>query len=200
MLGQPVSMLIPAGGRLQADGQLPRRGHRHRPGADRHADAAQERRGRQVRRVLRRRPGRPAAGRPRHHRQHGPRVRGHLRHLPRRRRDAASTCGSPAGPRRMSQLVEAYCKEQGLFHTAATPEADLHRHAGRSTWAPSSRAWPGQAAAGSRAACSDVKKSFAEALPELAGARAKPKAGADRRAERQRHVQRSTCDGKSHAD
>ena len=28
------------------------------------------------------------------------------------------------------KLVEAYCKEQGLFHTQGTPEADVHRHAG----------------------------------------------------------------------
>ena len=45
----------PAGGRLQADRRDPGRHHRHRPGADHHRDAAQARRGRQVRRVLRRR-------------------------------------------------------------------------------------------------------------------------------------------------
>ena len=43
----------PAGGRLQAQRLAARRHHRHRPGADDHPDAAQARRGRQVRRVLR---------------------------------------------------------------------------------------------------------------------------------------------------
>ena len=53
MLGQPLYMLMPRGGRLQAHRRAARGRHRHRPGADRHADAAQEGRGRQVRRVLR---------------------------------------------------------------------------------------------------------------------------------------------------
>ena len=43
------------GGRLQADRRAARRRDRHRPGADRDRDAAEEGRGRQVRRVLRRR-------------------------------------------------------------------------------------------------------------------------------------------------
>ena len=54
MLGQPVSMLIPRVVGFKLTGELPRRHHRHRPGADHHRDAAQARRGRQVRRVLRR--------------------------------------------------------------------------------------------------------------------------------------------------
>ena len=62
--------------------------HRHRPGARGQPDAARPRRGRQVRRVLRRRPGLAVAGRPSHARQHGARVRRHHRHLPHRRRDA----------------------------------------------------------------------------------------------------------------
>ena len=55
MLGQPISMLIPEVVGFQLTGKLPRGRHRHRPRAHRHADAAQEGRGRQVRRVLRRR-------------------------------------------------------------------------------------------------------------------------------------------------
>ncbi len=82
MLGQPVSMLIPEVIGFKLTGKLEGGHHRHRPGADRHPDAAQERRGRQIRRVLRRRPGRPAPGRPRHHRQHGPGIRRHLRLFP----------------------------------------------------------------------------------------------------------------------
>ena len=39
-------------------------------------------------------------------------------------------------------LVEAYCKEQGLFHTADTPEAEYSDSRWSSTWRPSSPAWP----------------------------------------------------------
>ena len=59
-----------------------------------------------------------AAGQPRHHRQHEPRVRLHLRDLSDRRRDADATCGSPAAPAERVALVEAYAKEQGLWHEA----------------------------------------------------------------------------------
>ena len=55
MLGQPIAMLIPDVIGFRLDRQAERRRHRDRPGAGRHADAAQEGRGRQVRRVLRRR-------------------------------------------------------------------------------------------------------------------------------------------------
>ena len=43
-------------------------------------------------------------------------------------------------------LVEAYMKEQGLFHSASSPEPLFSRHARRSTSARSSRASPGRAA------------------------------------------------------
>ena len=79
----------PAGDRLQARRRAARGRDRHRPRADRHRDAAQARRRRQVRRVLRRRAGEPAAGRPRDDRQHVARVRLDLRDLPDRCRDAA---------------------------------------------------------------------------------------------------------------
>ncbi len=52
MLGQPISMLLPEVVGFKLTGTLARRRDRHRPGAHRHADAAQEGRGRQVRRVL----------------------------------------------------------------------------------------------------------------------------------------------------
>ena len=68
--------------RLQADRRAEGRRHGDRPRAHRHADAAQEGRRRQVRRVLRTGAGAPDAGRPRHDRQHGARVRRHLRLLP----------------------------------------------------------------------------------------------------------------------
>ena len=91
----------PAGGRLQAHRRDPGRRHRHRRRPDDHREAAQARRGRQVRRVLRRGRRRRAAGQPGHDRQHEPRVRLDLRDLPDRRRDP----GLPAAhrPRRRSR-------------------------------------------------------------------------------------------------
>ena len=73
-----------AGHRLQAHRQLAGGHHRHRSGADGDRDAAQERRGRQIRGILRRRPQRPAARRSRHHREHVAGIRLDLRHLPHR--------------------------------------------------------------------------------------------------------------------
>ena len=87
MLGQPVSMLIPrvVGFKLTGEIQAGRDGHRR--GAHGHRDAAQARRGRQVRRVLRRGRGRGAAGQPRHAGQHEPRIRFHRSDFPDRRGD-----------------------------------------------------------------------------------------------------------------
>ena len=75
--------------RLQGHGQTEGRHHGDRPRAHGDADAARQGRGRQIRRVLRPRPRQPRAGRSRHHRQHGARIRRDLRLLPDRRRDAA---------------------------------------------------------------------------------------------------------------
>ena len=87
MLGQPVSMLIPEVIGFKLTGKLQGRRDRDRPRADRDADAAQEGRRRQVRRVLRPRPHRHDRRGPRHHRQHGAGIRRHLRLLPDRRED-----------------------------------------------------------------------------------------------------------------
>ena len=129
MLGQPISMLIPEviGFRLhrQAEG----RRHRHRPRADRHPDAAQARRGRQVRRVLRRRPRQSVARGSRHHRQHGAGIRRHLRLLPGRRGDAHLSQGDGARTKRRIALVEAYTKAQGLCREADTPDPVFTKHA-----------------------------------------------------------------------
>ena len=101
MLGQPISMLIPQGGRVPADRRAAGRHDRHRPGADDHRAAAQARRGRQVRRVPRRRRGRRAGGQPGHDRQHEPGVRLHLRDLPDRRGDPdLPAADRPAGASR----------------------------------------------------------------------------------------------------
>ena len=124
MLGQPVSMLVPQVVGFKLTGTLPRRGDGHRPGADRHPDAAEEGRRRQVRRVLRRRPGRLAAGRPGDDRQHGPRVRRDLRVCSRSTPRRSATSSSRAGRAGRSSLVEAYAKAQGMFHTAGSPEAE----------------------------------------------------------------------------
>ncbi len=88
----------PAGRRLPADGPAAGRRDGDRPRAHDHRSAAQEGRRRQVRRVLRARPGAPDDCRSRHARQHVPRVRRDGRDLPDRRDDARL----PAlhGPRR----------------------------------------------------------------------------------------------------
>ena len=88
MLGQPMAMLIPEVVGFELTGKLPRGRDRDRPRADRHADAAQEGRRRQVRRVLRRGHRGAVARRPRDDREHGARVRRDDGLLPGRRRDA----------------------------------------------------------------------------------------------------------------
>ena len=73
--------------RLQADRQAEGRRDRHRSGADGGRDAAQARRGRQVRGILRTRRARSVDRRSRHHRQHGAGIWRDLRLLPGRRAD-----------------------------------------------------------------------------------------------------------------
>ena len=106
----------PARRRLQALRRPARGLDRHRPGAHDHRDAARARRGRQVRRVLRRGRLRAAAGQPRHHRQHEPGVRLHHRRLPDRRPDRSTTSRLTGRTEEQLALVEAYAKEQGLWH------------------------------------------------------------------------------------
>ena len=88
MLGQPVSMLVPQVVGFKLTGKLPRGRDGDGPRAHRDADAPQDRRRREVRRVLRARPRDAAARRPRDDREHGARVRRDVRLLPGRRRDA----------------------------------------------------------------------------------------------------------------
>ena len=107
MLGQPVTMLIPQVIGFRLSGQAAARRHRDRSRAHRHRDAAQEGRGGQVRRVLRRRTCEPAARRPRDDCQHGAGIRQHLRHLPDRRRDASAISSSRAAPSERIELVDA---------------------------------------------------------------------------------------------
>ena len=132
------------GRRLQADGQARRRGDRDRPGAHRHRNASKERGCWQVRGVLRRRPRRAAAGRPRHHRQHGPRIRRHLRPVPHRQGDAGLPAADRAA-RRSGRPGRGLRPGTGHVPRGWVPGGRLHRYA-----APGhgrGRAQPGGAAA-----------------------------------------------------
>ena len=116
MLGQPMSMLIPQVVGFRLDGELPE-------GATA-TDLVLT-----VTEMLRKKgvvgkfveffgPGvvAAAARRPRDDRQHEPGVRLDLRDLPDRRRDAALPRASRAAREERIALVEAYAKEQGLWH------------------------------------------------------------------------------------
>ena len=99
MLGQPLSMLVPQVVGFKLSGCAAGRRDRDRPRADRDRDAAQDRRRRQVRRVLRRRRRVAAAGRPRDAREHVARVRRDVRLLP-GRPDHARLPAADRPPRR----------------------------------------------------------------------------------------------------
>ncbi len=112
---------------LQAQRQAARGRHRDRPGAHRHGHAAQEGRGQQVRRVLRRRSGGNAAGQPRHHREHGAGIWRNLRLLPGRRNHAGIPQDHQSRPGR--QARGGLCQEAGPVALQEVAGADLHRHA-----------------------------------------------------------------------
>ena len=165
MLGQPMSMLIPQVVGFQLHGELPE-------GATA-TDLVLT-----VTQMLREKgvvgkfveffgPGLAdaPARRPRDDRQHGPGVRRDLRDLPDRRRDAAlPRVHRP--PEEQVELVEAYAKEQGLWHDehaeeptyTDTLELDL------ATVVPS---LAGPKRPQDRVALSDAKEAFREALAEL---------------------------------
>jgi aconitate hydratase len=79
-------------------------------------------------------------------------------------------------PDPLVRLVEAYCKEQGLFHTKDTPAAEYSDTLTLDLGSvePS---LAGPTRPQDRVRLGDVKKSFADALPKLRG-KAKPKADA----------------------
>ena len=161
MLGQPVSMLVPQVVGFKLVGALPRGGDRDRPGPDRHRDAPPQGRGRQVRRVLRRRPGQPAAGRPRDDRQHGPRVRRDLRHLPGRRRDAPL----PRAHRPARAARSGWSRRTAGNRASSTRSGPPRRSTptrSSSTWRPSSRAWPARSGRRTACRCARRRPSFAE--------------------------------------
>ncbi len=122
----------PAGARLQAHRRAPGGRNRDRPRPHRHRDAPPARSGRQVRRVPRRRPGEPAARRPRDDRQHVARVRLDLRDLPDRRRDAPlpRVLRPPAGADRSRRGVR---QGAGPVARRVIRGAHLHRRGSSST-------------------------------------------------------------------
>ena len=109
----------PAGARLPPARRAARGRDRDRPRADRHRDAARARRRGDVRGVLRRRPRRPAACRPRDDRQHVAGVRLDLRDLPDRRRDAHNTSSSPAARPSRSRSSRHMPRSRGCGTTRA---------------------------------------------------------------------------------
>ena len=82
------------------------------------------------------------------------------------------------------ELVEAYCKEQGLFRTAGTAEPDVLRHARARPRHRRAVAGRPEAAAGSRAAVEDEDGLRSKALDEMAEKGAGPR----RRAKQTRRV------------
>jgi aconitate hydratase len=98
---------------------------------------------------------RAAARRPRDDREHVARVRRDVRLLPRRRRDARYLRADRPQPRSSVALVEAYCKENMLWHDPSEPRRT--RRSSSSTSATSSRRSPARAPAGPRAAA-DAKQ------------------------------------------
>jgi hypothetical protein len=143
MLGQPISMLIPEVVGFKLTGQMVE----GTTGTDLVLKVVEmlreEGRRRQVRRILRRGARPPAAGRPRHHRQHGAGIRRHLRLLPDRRRDAALPAQDRPrrGPSRWSRpMPRKTASGAGRITRRSTPTRCS------STWAPSCPPSPGRSA------------------------------------------------------
>ena len=134
----------PAGRRLQAHRQAARGHHRHRPGADHHRDAAPAQGGRQVRRVLRPRRRRGAAGQPRHDRQHEPGVRLDDRDLPDRRQDHRLPAADRPLRASRSPWSRPTPRPRACGTTPTTSRATPSTSS--STWPPSCRASPARSA------------------------------------------------------
>ena len=179
MLGQPVSMLIPAGRRLPADRRAAGGRDRHRPRPDRHADAARARGGRQVRRVLRPGLAEPAAGRPRDDRQHVAGVRRDVRDLPGRRARRCATSSSPAArPSRWSSSRPT--PRAGPVPRGRRRGRRVLRHA-RARPATVEPSLAGPARPQDRVALTDAAQDFRAELATSSAARAISRAGTSRR-------------------
>ena len=134
----PAALDGAAGGdRLQTHRQDEGRRHRHRSRAHGHRDAAQARRGRQVRRVLRSRPDASLDRRPRDARQHGAGIWRYLRFLADRRRyDSLSQGDQPS--RRGGVAGCRLCQGAGHVPCEDHARSDVHRRAQARSRAPSS--------------------------------------------------------------
>ena len=167
MLGQPVSMLIPQVARRPAARAAARGRDGHRSRAHGHRDAARAWRRGHVRRVLRRRARGAADRRPRD-------ASGTCR------RSSARTCAIfpvdaetlrylefTGRPQERIELVEAYCREQGLWHDADAPEPRYSRsdraRSRRGRAEPRGPAPP----AGPGRRSSDARAAFEEALADF---------------------------------
>ena len=164
MLGQPVSMLIPRVVGFKLSGELPEGVHGHRPRAHDHRDAAQARRGRQVRRVLRRRrlarcrwPTAPPSATCR------PEFGSTIAVFPSTRRPS-STSSSPAAPRSSSSWSRPTPRSRACGTTRrpsrATPRGSS------STWPTSCRRWPGRSAPRTGSRVTDAKEAFRSSLAD----------------------------------
>ncbi len=116
--GYGVQALRQAQGRCDSD--------RSRAHGD--ADAAQEGRGRPLRRILRVGRGEPRARRPRHHRQHGARIWRHLRLLPDRSDDDQLSHLHRPRPA-AGEAGRGLCQGAGLVARRKGAGSRFHRHA-----------------------------------------------------------------------
>ena len=78
-----------------------------------------------------------------------------------------ATCEFTGRPRERIELVEAYCREQGLWHDARRARPALLRRCSSSTSARSCRASPGRERPQDRVALSDARTAFEEALADF---------------------------------
>ena len=161
----------PAGHRLQAHGQLAGGHHRDRSGAHGHRDAAQEGRGGQVRRVLRRRPqGLPLADRAT---------------IANMSPEFGTTCAIfpideetirylelTGRPAEQIALVEAYAKAQGLWRIDGATGGRLHRRGGARPRARSSPRSPARSARRTACRCARRRASTDAACKKMAEERA----------------------------
>ena len=181
MLGQPLYMVTPQVVGFRLVGQAARGRDRDRPRADRDADAAQEGRRREVRGVLRPRARRDEPRRPRDDRQHGARVRRHLRLLPGRRRDARATCASTGRSPAEVDLVERYARSRASSARRRRPTPSSPTRSS-STSRRSSRASPARSGRRTAWRSRAMKASFRKALTAPGeGARLRPRRGGRRR-------------------
>ena len=151
LLGQPQSMLIPDVIGFKLVGTLPGGRDRDRPRPHGHADAPQEGRRREVRRVLRPRRRGPRPDRPRDDREHGARVRRDDGLLPRRRRDdQVPEVHEPARQDRRAR--GGVLQEAGPLPHEGLAGPGLHGHAHAQPQGRRALARRAEAAAGSRAA------------------------------------------------